>query len=192
MKHASVNICTGILLPITLTLVLSNPVIAGEEKTKILNCSGEVKNTIFPHDEKEMADSKEKVTQILELNKNGILVKNGNMRDYTLTLCKKTESEYVFSSNCKIDRLDYFNDWNSGMYKMDGGLADIQNSSPFFRKYSTSTNITAEFEELHVNRVTLDVDWNTYYPRLNGSRSNNPTIQIEDIHMHCTVTKPLI
>jgi hypothetical protein len=179
-----------LLFIITPILIFTNAAFADEVKSKILDCEGEVKNTNLPHDEKGMADSKYKVTQIFELNENGILIKLGKMRDYTLTLCKKTESEYVFSSNCKIDRLDYLNDWNSSISKMDGGLADIQNSSPFFRKYSTSTNILAAFEELRVNRATLDVNWNTYDPRPNSSHSNSPSILIEDIHMHCTISKP--
>lgn len=129
------------------------------DEVKILDCVGETINTTIPHDEKSIPDSKNDIAQIFELHKDSLLVKGGVMPDYSLALCKKSDSEYVFSSNCKIkSRNDYLLNWNS---------------------------ILSQFEELHINRTSLAIDWSTYDPHLGH-------LVISNINMHCALSKSKI
>ncbi|MCP3713000.1 hypothetical protein M3I54_39965 [Paraburkholderia sp. CNPSo 3274] len=70
-------------------------------------------------------------------------------------LCSTTNLRYVFSNNCKANRDEYVKDWM--------GLKDFKwRTSPFFRKYDTSswdhlTTITIDRVNLRVDAEKLDV-----------------------------------
>ncbi len=118
------------------------------------------------------------VSQIYEMRKN-LLVEKGDVHpDGRFQLCKKSESEYVFSNDCKTDELQYLRDW----YAEEDHLVD---SGPF-DKHSINYII------IRVNRTDLHVSEKNYFALLSESEKHHGYLVTTKTELECTLRKPKI
>ncbi len=168
-------------------LEASKKIVKKESNTMILECSGEIKTEAdeMPVELKKNIVSIDGVSsQIYEFSDNKLIVKAGHeQRDDVYTLCRKTESEYVFSNNCKIDPNQYRLDWASEKEH------PLDPPSPFFIKYGNKDNVLGSFDFISIDRVNLNVISDTYIPSSDGFKNRGYMITYH-FNANCILTKP--
>ena len=155
------------------------------DKNIILNCEGDMTGLGYPKD-LDFQNKSQETSQVYILKKDKLIGKGAiGVPDEVLNLCKITTSEYVFSSNCKIDTNQYLSDWAFE----DDHMVDPHDfePSPFFKKYSIYPYSVAS-----VDRVNLLVGSNIYYPIASYNRKNHGFMGVMQISLHCKVEKPKI
>lgn len=188
MDNAVKKILLFVLLSASSALgMAANQRSPAEEAVKILSCEGIMEETV-PDD---ISDSAKKVTeinnsgdrqvsQVYEMKSNLLVAKGGMASDETFKLCKKSESEYVFSDECKTDELQFLRDWHAE----DDHLLD---SSPFLEKYPYLS-----YTIIRVNRTDLHVRMKTYFAHLSEREKHHGFLVTTKAELECAVRKPKI
>lgn len=168
-------------------------------ESRVLSCEGEMVTSVpekdIPKSIKELyKGGKKDVSQIYEIKENKLIGKVGNgYPDITLTLCKKSESEYVFSTDCWINKRKYLYDWFSEEVHSIGLDKSTAYPSLFFRKYGNPSDVLGSYEVININRFNLHVTDDSYSPQVNyGGNKSSGYMVISKAELHCTVQKPKI
>ncbi|MHB1301639.1 MAG: hypothetical protein ACYCY8_12355 [Burkholderiales bacterium] len=107
--------------------------------------------------------------------------------DVVLTQCHKSSSEYVYSTNCKINQMQYLSDWQAETNHVVN-LANPDRPSPFFQKYG---DVGGNYEILIINRLDLSLTDHYYEPQTwyKGNKANGYMV-IYRYNAKCSIQKP--
>ncbi len=126
-----------------------------------------------------------KISDTFELGNQNLIEKGGiGYPDFVYALCKKTESEYVFSNDCKINSEQYVQDW---IYQNDHTYPN----SKFFKKYGASINSFGWLGVVHVDRNNLQTEMVTYNLHLSESEERS-YMWTDQTKFSCSISKPKI
>ena len=174
--------CVFLAMTVSFTV---HSIAAKSEDSKILSCEGKMVLSV-PSDASEAGkeavranNSSNEISQIYEINKNKLVETGGKSPSVIYTLCKKSESEYIYSSDCTINELQYLHDWNS--------KTDHKYPSSFLKKY-----VSQDYAVIYINRVNLQITRMSFSPTFTENSKHNGYMETSTTEMNCALRKPRI
>ena len=114
-------------------------------------------------------------SNIFELNNNKLIdkVDSGIYPDNIYTLCEKSQSEYVFASDCRLNEKEYLHNWYSENDHLNG-------KSSF------------EYDVIYINRLYLTVTYRIYNPTISEDAKHNGYMTTFESKLYCNIRKARI
>lgn len=133
------------------------------------------------------------MVQVYELSDSTLTAKGSDSApDEHYILCQKTEFQYVFSNNCKIDVDQYLNMWTN---EKDHTVDQLKNSnfpSPFFQKYGSVKNLLGSLSQISIDRGNLNIKATGYDAWTTFQNKEHGYMLIYRENYRCTLSKPRI